>query len=123
MMPFPVQVTRLNCRNVSADNGHDLLRAAYQLFSWATFFEQIMFPFLAKRLMDNLLDFNVPYVDLAVLDLEELASIEKYPSIRPLLKFFPKPLIVTDSVMAHLGNLKTNFLMRQFIHSDFEIFP
>ncbi|KAL4191028.1 hypothetical protein AMTRI_Chr07g78750 [Amborella trichopoda] len=33
VMPFPAQVTRLNRRNVSADNGHDLLRAAYQLFS------------------------------------------------------------------------------------------
>ncbi|KAL4198915.1 hypothetical protein AMTRI_Chr03g142410 [Amborella trichopoda] len=45
VMPFPAQVTRLNRRSVSADNGHDLLRAAYQLFSSASFFELIMFPF------------------------------------------------------------------------------
>ncbi|KAL4201631.1 hypothetical protein AMTRI_Chr02g259550 [Amborella trichopoda] len=63
VMPFPTQVIKLNCRIVSADNGRDLLSAAYQLFSWASFFELIMFPFLAKRLMDNLQDFNVPCVD------------------------------------------------------------
>ncbi|KAL4194825.1 hypothetical protein AMTRI_Chr05g70380 [Amborella trichopoda] len=31
MMPFPVHLTRLNRRNVLADNGRDLLRAAYKL--------------------------------------------------------------------------------------------
>ncbi|KAL4198996.1 hypothetical protein AMTRI_Chr03g48900 [Amborella trichopoda] len=64
-----------------------------------------MYPFLAKSLINNLMDFNVPCVDLfkkkvteiaqeakATMDLEELASIEKYPSIRPLLKFFHRPL-------------------------------
>ncbi|KAL4203780.1 hypothetical protein AMTRI_Chr01g105600 [Amborella trichopoda] len=33
MMPLPAQLTRLNHRNVSADNRRDLLKAAYQLFS------------------------------------------------------------------------------------------
>ncbi|KAL4201610.1 hypothetical protein AMTRI_Chr02g217050 [Amborella trichopoda] len=76
-----------------------------------------MFAFLVKRLIYNLLDFNVLCADLfkmkvteiaqharAVLDLEESTSIEKYPSIRPLLNFFLGPLTATDSVTAHLGN-------------------
>ncbi|KAL4199103.1 hypothetical protein AMTRI_Chr03g49560 [Amborella trichopoda] len=64
MMPFPTQLTRLNHRNVFTDNGHDLLRAAYQLFSLASLFELIMFPSLVKRLIDNLLDFEVPCANL-----------------------------------------------------------
>ncbi|KAL4194849.1 hypothetical protein AMTRI_Chr05g61570 [Amborella trichopoda] len=33
MMPVPAQLTRLNHHNVSIDNGHDLIRATYQLFN------------------------------------------------------------------------------------------
>ncbi|KAL4191098.1 hypothetical protein AMTRI_Chr07g27960 [Amborella trichopoda] len=74
-----------------------------------------MSPFLAKRLTDNLLDFKVPYVNLfktkvtkmdrqarEVLSLEEYVSIEKYPSIRSLLKFIPGPLTITSTAVAHM---------------------
>ncbi|KAL4183129.1 hypothetical protein AMTRI_Chr11g153670 [Amborella trichopoda] len=72
-MSFPTQLTRLNHRNVSIDNGHDLLRVAYQLFSQASLFELIMFPSLAKRLIDNLLDFEVPCTDLLKTKVTEMA--------------------------------------------------
>ncbi|KAL4189032.1 hypothetical protein AMTRI_Chr08g163490 [Amborella trichopoda] len=77
-----------------------------------------MFLSLVKRLIDNLLDFDVPCADLfkakvinmahkarEVLYLEESASIEEYPSIRPLLRFFPGPLTITDSAVAQLPSI------------------
>ncbi|KAL4196620.1 hypothetical protein AMTRI_Chr04g247110 [Amborella trichopoda] len=51
MMSFLAQLIRLNRRNVSVDNGRDLLRASYQLFSCASLFELIMFPSLVKKLI------------------------------------------------------------------------
>ncbi|KAL4194907.1 hypothetical protein AMTRI_Chr05g61870 [Amborella trichopoda] len=36
MMPLPAQLTRLNHRNVYADNRRDFLRASYQLFNQAS---------------------------------------------------------------------------------------
>ncbi|KAL4179658.1 hypothetical protein AMTRI_Chr13g88390 [Amborella trichopoda] len=89
-----------------------------------------------KKMMDNLIDFDIPCADLLktkvtevaqqareVLDLEESTSIKKYPSIRPLLRYFLGPLTVAHVAAAHLGNHKTNLLMQQFVHSDFESLP
>ncbi|KAL4196563.1 hypothetical protein AMTRI_Chr04g246760 [Amborella trichopoda] len=104
---FPCTGYQAQSRNISKDNGRDLLRATYQIFNQNSFFKLIAFPLLMKRLMGNLIDFNVPYADLfktkvteisqqarAVLGLEESASIEKYPSVRSLLRFFPGPLTI-----------------------------
>ncbi|KAL4191043.1 hypothetical protein AMTRI_Chr07g27650 [Amborella trichopoda] len=73
VMHFPAQLTRHNCRNVFADNRRDLLRAAYQHFNRASLFDLIMFPSLAKRLIDNLLDFKVPCANLFETKVTEMA--------------------------------------------------
>ncbi|KAL4181347.1 hypothetical protein AMTRI_Chr12g270740 [Amborella trichopoda] len=101
-LPFPDQVKRLNRHNsdiCTMEIGRDLLRATYQLFSHALFSELAMFPFFVKKLMKNLTDFNVPCTGLfgkkmetivhwarEVLEIEDLVSTKKNPSIALLLK-------------------------------------
>ncbi|KAL4192794.1 hypothetical protein AMTRI_Chr06g173740 [Amborella trichopoda] len=74
VIPFPAQVTKLNRRNIFTDNGSDLLRAAYKIFGRASFFDLVMFPFLGKRMIDNLLDLNVPCADLFKTKVTDIAQ-------------------------------------------------
>ncbi|KAL4204218.1 hypothetical protein AMTRI_Chr01g131020 [Amborella trichopoda] len=72
-----------------------------------------MSPFFVKKLMTNIIDFNVPGADLLkgkleltdhwareVLEVADLASIEKNPSIASLLRFFYGPRLIMDFAYA-----------------------
>ncbi|KAL4178934.1 hypothetical protein AMTRI_Chr13g117630 [Amborella trichopoda] len=110
-LPFPDQVKRLNghssdIRTMEVDR--DLLRATYQLFGHASFSKLAMFPFFVKKLMTNLTDFNAR----EVLEIDDLVSIEKNPSIAPLLKLLSGPLSMLDLAEAILKDLRTDLLLR-----------
>ncbi|KAL4194940.1 hypothetical protein AMTRI_Chr05g70960 [Amborella trichopoda] len=92
----------------------------------ASFSKLVTLPFLAKKLTNNLTNLNVPCAGLLkeklvvttrwvkeVLDLEELASIEKNPSIRLLLRFYPGPPNAMDLAKRILKDLKANLLLQQ----------